>query len=187
MATYSTSQFKKGLKIIIDGSPCNIIENEFTKPGKGQAFNKIKIKNLIDGKVLEKTYKSGDSVETADVINLSMQYLYNDGDLYYFMDTQSYEQYSVQSEKIKDQIQWLVEQSVCNVIIWNNQIIAVEPPNHIVSEVIYTEPGVKGNTVSSGVKSATLKTNALVKVPLFVNIGDKVKIDTRNGEYLSRG
>ena len=186
MSSYSTSQFKKGLKVLIDGNPCSIVENEFTKPGKGQAFNKIKVKNLIDGRVLEKTYKSGDSIPAASVVNQNMQYLYNDGSSYFFMDTQSYEQHSVSEDKLVNEKKWLVEEDICDVTVWNEVIVAIEPPVHIISQIVDTEPNLKGNTVSGGSKSATIKTGAVIRVPLFVDIGDKVKVDTRDGTYISR-
>jgi elongation factor P len=186
MASYSTNEFKGGLKIMIDGDPCSIIENEFVKPGKGQAFNRVKIRNLKTGRVIERTYKSGESVEAADVIELDLQYLYNDGEFWHFMDQSSFEQYSADAAAVGESNQWLKEQDVCTVTLWNGAPIIVEPPNFVVLSVADTDPGLKGDTSGSGGKPATMDTGAVVRVPLFVQIGDMIKVDTRTGEYVSR-
>jgi elongation factor P len=186
MASFSTNEFKSGLKIMLDGDPCTIIENEFVKPGKGQAFNRVKIRNLKTGRVLERTFKSGDSVEGADVMETDMQYLYNDGEFYHFMMPSTYEQYAASSDCVGDTAKWLKDQEECVVTLWNNVPLAVTPPNSVILEVTETEPGIRGDTSSGGNKPATLETGAVVRVPLFVNIGDLIKVDTRTGEYLSR-
>ncbi|HEC85321.1 MAG: elongation factor P [Candidatus Parabeggiatoa sp. nov. 2] len=186
MATFSTNEFKSGLKLIIDGDPCAIIENEFVKPGKGQAFNRVKIRNIKTGRVIERTFKSGDTVEAADVMETQMQYLYNDGEFYHFMVSDTYEQYAVHLDTIGDTAKWLKGQEECVVTLWNNDPIGVTPPNFVVLEVTETDPGLRGDTSSGGGKPATLETGAIVRVPLFVNIGDLIKVDTRTGEYLSR-
>jgi elongation factor P len=186
MATFSTNEFKSGLKLIIDGDPCAIIENEFVKPGKGQAFNRVKIRNLKTGRVIERTFKSGETVEAADVMETQMQYLYNDGEFYHFMVSDTYEQYATHLDTIGDTAKWLKGQEECVVTLWNNDPIAVTPPNFVVLEVTETDPGLRGDTSSGGGKPATLETGAIVRVPLFVNIGDLIKVDTRTGEYLSR-
>ena len=186
MASYSTNEFKSGLKIMIDGDPCSIIENEFVKPGKGQAFNRVKIRNLKTGRVVEKTYKSGESVEAADVIETDLQYLYNDGEQWHFMDQESFEQYSVDEAALGDAKKWLKDQDICLVTLWNSQPIIVEAPNFVVLEVTDTDPGLRGDTSGSGGKPATLETGAVVRVPLFVQIGEKIKVDTRSNEYVSR-
>ncbi|MPV85551.1 elongation factor P [Ostreibacterium oceani] len=186
MATYSTNEFKNGLKIIIDGDPYNIIENEIVKPGKGQAFNRIRIKNLKTGRVIERTYKSGDSVEAADVMEIEMEYSYFDGDSYVFMHPETFDQVSADESAIADAKKWLKEQDRCTVILWNDNPISVIPPNFVELEVTETDPGLKGDTSGSGGKPATLSTGAVVRVPLFVQIGEIIRVDTRNGEYHSR-
>lgn len=186
MATYSTNEFKGGLKLIIDGDPCSIIENEFVKPGKGQAFNRVKLRNLKTGRVLERTYKSGETVEGADVLEVAFQYLYSDGDSWHFMDSESYEQYTAGADVVGDAAKWLKEQDICIVTLWNGAPIAVTPPNFVVLKVTETEPGVRGDTASGATKPATLETGAVVKVPLFVDVDELIKVDTRTGEYVAR-
>ncbi len=171
---------------MLDGEPCAIIENEFVKPGKGQAFNRVKIRNLLNGKIVEKTFKSGESVEAADVVDLDLQYLYTDGEFWAFMDPNTFEQVSADKNAVGDAAKWLMEQDVCQVTLWNGNPIAVTPPNHVVLEVVETDPGLKGDTSSGGSKPATLNTGAVVNVPLFVQIGEKIKVDTRSGQYVSR-
>ena len=183
---YSTSQFKNGLKLILDGNPCSIVNNEIVKPGKGQAFNRVKFKDLITGKTLEKTYKSGESLEGADVMELEMQYLYCDGEKWHFMEPESFEQYDLSEESMGSAVDYLVEQDICTVTLWNNNPITVVPPIQVILEVIDTDPGLKGDTAGTGGKPATLNTGVVVQVPLFVGIGDKVKVDTRTNEYSGR-
>lgn len=186
MASYSTNEFKSGLKIMLDGEPYNIVENEFVKPGKGQAFNRVKVKNLKNGRVIEKTFKSGEKVDGADVMDTTMQYLYSDGEYWHFMDEATYEQVQADAMAVGDSSQWLKEQDTCNVILWDGAPISVEPPNFVNLTVTETDPGLKGDTAQGGVKPATLETGAVVRVPLFIEIGDLLKIDTRTGEYVSR-
>ncbi len=186
MATYSTNEFRSGLKLMLDGDPCSIIENEFVKPGKGQAFNRVKIRNLKTGRVLEKTFKSGESVEAADVIDTDMQYLYNDGDAWYFMDPDTYEQVGADENAVADAIKWLKEQDICSVTLWNGNPIAVTPPNHVILKISETDPGLRGDTSGGGGKPATCETGAVVRVPLFIEEGEMIKVDTRTGEYVSR-
>jgi len=186
MATYSTNEFKQGLKVMIENDPCSIIENEFVKPGKGQAFNRVKMRNLKTGRVLEKTYKSGESVEGADVIDLDLQYLYNDGEMWHFMNKDSYEQCEADANAVGDAKQWIKGEEMCLVTLWNDVPLSVAAPNFVVLEVTDTDPGLKGDTAQGGSKPATLETGAVVKVPLFVENGDLLKIDTRTGEYVSR-
>jgi len=186
MASYSTNEFKGGLKIMLDGDPCSIIENEFVKPGKGQAFNRVKIRNLKTGRVIERTFKSGESVESADVLEVEMQYLYNDGEFWHFMDPETFEQTTADNKSVGDNAKWLKEQDVCTVTLWNDNPIIVEPPNFVVLTITDTDPGLKGDTSGSGGKPATLETGAVVRVPLFVQIGEAIKVDTRSGEYVSR-
>ncbi len=186
MANYNTNQFKNGLKLILDGNPCSIVENNIVKPGKGQAFNRVKFKDLINGRVLEKTFKSGESLEGANVQEIEMQYLYNDGKEWYFMDIKSYDQYSLRADVLSETKLWLVEQDMCVIVLWNECPISVTPPNHVMLEVIDTDPGLKGDTAGTGGKPATMNTGAVVRVPLFINIGDKIKVDTRTKEYIGR-
>jgi len=186
MATYSTNEFKGGLKIMLDGDPCSIIENEFVKPGKGQAFNRVKIRNLKTGRVIERTFKSGDTLEAADVMDVSLQYLYNDGEFYNFMHPESFEQYTADGAAVGDSIKWLKEQDLCLVTLWNGSPIAVAPPNFVTLKITETDPGVRGDTSGGGGKPATLETGAVVRVPLFVQTGEVIKVDTRTGEYVSR-
>jgi elongation factor P len=186
MATYSTNEFRGGLKIMLDGDPCSIIENEFVKPGKGQAFNRVKIRNLKTGRVIERTFKSGDTVEGADVMDTTLQYLYSDGEFWHFMDPNSYEQIAADATAVGDAAKWLKEQDLCEVTLWNGVPLAVTPPNFVVLAVTDTDPGVRGDTSGGGGKPATLETGAVVRVPLFIEIGDTLRIDTRTGEYVAR-
>lgn len=186
MATYSTSEFKGGLKVMLDGDPCAIIENEFVKPGKGQAFNRVKLRNLRSGKTWERTFKSGDSLEGADVMDTEMQYLYNDGEFWHFMNPTSFEQKAAGADAIGDAKQWLKEEDICVVTLYNDEPLAVSPPNFVELQITETDPGIKGDTAGSGGKPATLSTGAVVRVPLFVQEGEVVKVDTRTGEYVGR-
>ncbi|MBE0462629.1 MAG: elongation factor P [Halomonas sp.] len=187
MANYSTNEFKGGLKVMLDGDPCSIVENELVKPGKGQAFNRVKLRNLMTGRVGERTFKSGDSLEGADVMDLEMEYLYSDGDMWHFMKTDgSFEQYAVEKKALGDTAKWLKEQVPYTITLWNDKAISVTPPNFIELEVVETDPGLKGDTAQGGSKPATLSSGAVVRVPLFINQGEVLKIDTRSGEYVSR-
>ncbi|MCP4488001.1 MAG: elongation factor P [Gammaproteobacteria bacterium] len=186
MASYSTNEFRSGLKIMIDDDPCSIIENEFVKPGKGQAFNRVKIRNLKTGRVLDKTYKSGESVEAADVIDIDMQYLYSDGEFWHFMVPDTYEQHAADAPAVGEAHLWLKAQDCSEVTLYNGSPIGVTPPNFVELEITDTDPGLKGDTAQGGTKPATLETGAVVKVPLFLEIGEIVRVDTRTGEYMSR-
>jgi elongation factor P len=187
MATYSTNEFKSGLKVLVDNEPCSILDNEVVKPGKGQAFNRVKFRNLINGRVWERTYKSGESIEAADVMETDMEYLYSDGEFWHFMKTdESYEQVAADGNAIREAKNWLKEQDVYQVILWNDAPISVTAPNFVEMEVVETDPGLKGDTAQGGTKPATLSSGAMVKVPLFVNIGDVLRVDTRTGEYQNR-
>jgi len=186
MASYNTNEFRTGLKLLIDGDPYVIVENEFVKPGKGQAFTRAKIRNLKTGRVVDRTYKSGESVEAADVVDYEMQYLYNDGDEWHFMDPSSYEQYVADAAAVADAKQWLKEEDICNVTLWNNSPLVVEPPNHVELKIVETDPGLKGDTAQGGIKPARLSTGATVRVPLFIEEGEVIRINTRTGEYVSR-
>ncbi|MFP3028862.1 MAG: elongation factor P [Arsenophonus sp.] len=186
MATYSTNEFRSGLKIILDGEPCIIAESEFVKPGKGQAFARVRIRKLISNKFLEKTFKSTDSVESADIMDLNLTYLYNDGKFWHFMNNETFEQLAADEKVLNNNAKWLIDQADCVVTLWNGQPIAITPPNFVKLAVVYTDPGLKGDTAGVCGKPATLTTGAVVKVPLFIQIGEIIKVDTRSGEYISR-
>ncbi|AEI34982.1 MULTISPECIES: elongation factor P [Francisella] len=186
MASYSTNEFKGGLKVLIDGNPMVIIENEFVKPGKGQAFNRVKLKNLLNDRVVEKTFKSGESVEAADVEELSAVYSYFDGECYVFMHPETFEQYMVSQDALGETKKWLKDQDEYQVILFNGQPISIIPPNFVNLEIIETDPGLKGDTAGTGGKPATLSTGAVVRVPLFVQTGEIIKVDTRTSTYVSR-
>lgn len=156
------------------------------KPGKGQAFNRVKLRNLKNGRVIEKTYKSGESVEAADVVEQDVQYLYMDGEFWHFMQSDTFEQHAASKTAIADAINWLKEQDICTAIFWNGAIISITPPNFVTLKVAETDPGLRGDTANGGSKPAKLETGAVVKVPLFIEVGDVLKIDTRIGEYVSR-
>jgi len=186
MASYSTNEFKGGLKIMLDGDPHTIVENEFVKPGKGQAFNRARVKNLLTGRTVERTFKSGDSVEAADVLDTDMQYLYNDGEHWHFMDQITFEQIAAEKTAMGDSALYLKEEDICELTLWNGQPIAVTPPNFVELKITQTDPGVRGDTATGGNKPAHMETGAVVKVPLFIEEGEIIKIDTRTGEYVSR-
>jgi elongation factor P len=186
MATFNTNQFKPGLKLLFDGDPYSIIENEFVKPGKGQAFNRIKIRNLKTGRVIEKTMKSGESAEGADVVDAELQFLYNDGDEWHFMNAETFEQIIASSAAVGDTTKWLKGQEMCSVTLWNDVPLAVSAPNFVILQITETDPGLRGDTASGGTKPAKMETGAVVKVPLFIEQGDLLRIDTRTGEYVSR-
>lgn len=186
MASYSTNEFKNGLKILLDGEPYTILDIDFVKPGKGQAFNRVKVKNLKTGRVIERTFKSGDSVEAADVFEKDMQYLYNDGEHWHFMVPDTFEQYPAEAAAVGDAAKWLKDGDMCTITLWNDDPLTVEPPNFVTLRITETDPGVRGDTSSGGGKPATLETGAVVRVPLFVNEGEVIKVDTRKAEYVSR-
>lgn len=164
---------------MLDNEPCSIIENEYVKPGKGQAFNRVKLRRLLSGKTLEKTFKSGESFELADVVDVELDYLYNDGEFYHFMNSVSFEQIAADVKAVGDTAKWLVENDTCTLTLWNDNPITVTPPNFVELEVTETDPGLKGDTQGTGGKPATLSTGAVVRVPLFIAIGEVVKVDTR--------
>lgn len=186
MASYSTNEFRSGLKLLIDGDPYAIVENEFVKPGKGQAFNRVKIRNLKTGRVVDRTFRSGESVEAADVHDTELQYLYYDGEFWHFMDPQSFAQFQADAAAVGDAAQWLKDQDLCQVTLWNDAPLIVVAPKFVELRITETDPGVRGDTAQGGVKPATLETGAVVKVPLFVEEGEMIKVDTRSGEYVSR-
>ncbi len=186
MASISTNEFRAGVKILLDGDPYSIVENEMVKPGKGQAFNRVKVRNLKTGRVIERTFKSGESVDAADVVEMDMQYLYQDGDFWHFMVPDSFEQYTAGKAAIGENAVWLKDGTVCIVTLFNNVPLVVTPPPHIELTVVETDPGLRGDTATGGQKPAKLETGAVVRVPLFINEGESVRVDTRTGEYISR-
>jgi len=186
MASYSTNEFRGGLKLILDGDPFSIIENELVKPGKGQAFNRVKMRNLKTGRMLEKTFKSGESVEAADVVDVNMEYSYSDGEFWYFMDPSTFEQVGAGQSAMADAEKWLKGQELCEVTLWNGSPLVITPPKFVELAVAETDPGLKGDTAQGGTKPATLESGAVVKVPLFIEVGEVLKVDTRSGEYVSR-
>jgi elongation factor P len=186
MGTINASELKNGVKLLLDNAPYICISVDFVKPGKGTAFYKTRVQNLLTGNVLDRTLRTGDKVETADVVDTDMEYLYADGDGFVFMDTTNYEQLTISRAVVGDTVDLLLENTACVVTLWNGQPIALRLPNQITVEVTYTEPAVKGDTQSRVMKDATIETGATIQVPTFVAIGDKVAIDTRTRAYISR-
>ena len=186
MASYNTSDFRPGLKILLDGDPYLMIERNFVKPGKGQALYKCKVRNLLKGTVIDRTWKSGDSVEAADVTEIEAQYVYRQGQNYVFMDNESFEQFELSAEQVGDGVKYLKEGTNCQMILWNNNPISCTPPNHMVLKVEYCEPGAKGNTATNVTKPVKLETGAEISCPSFINMGDLIKIDTRTDSYIER-
>ncbi|MGH8286693.1 MAG: elongation factor P [Steroidobacteraceae bacterium] len=186
MASYSTNEFKAGLKVLLDGDPHVIVENEFVKPGKGQAFNRVRIRNLRTGRAIERSFRSGESIEAADVVDTDMQYLYQDGDFWHFMVPDSFEQYTAGKSAVGDNSQWLKDGVICVVTLWNNVPLVITPPAHIELKIVETDPGLRGDTATGGQKPAKLETGAVVRVPLFINEGEMIRVDTRTGQYISR-
>ena len=186
MAVYSTNEFKSGMKILLDGDPYAILENEYVKPGKGQAFNRVKVRNLKTGRVLDRNFKSGDTAEAADVVDTDMQYLYNDGQFFYFMVPDTFEQVAAGEAAVADAKPWMKEQENVIVTLWNGVPLYVLAPKQVELKIVETDPGVRGDTATGGQKPAKLETGAVVRVPLFINEGEVIRVDTRSGEYVSR-
>ena len=186
MANYNTSEFRKGLKVQIDGDPYLMLECNFVKPGKGNAFYKCKLRNLIRNTVLDRTYKGGDSLEAADVEEIEVQYLYRQGETFVFMENKTYEQYELSAEQVDDGWKYLKEGMVCSMVLFNNNPITMSPPNHVELTVEYCEPGAKGNTATNVSKPVKVETGAEVSCPAFINMGDVIKVDTRTGDYVER-
>ena len=186
MASYGMNDVKNGMKIIVDNYPCTIVDTEYIKPGKGQAFTRVKYRNLKTGRVVELTMKSTDSVEVADVVDTDMEYLYSDGEFWHFMHPETHEQIGADKNAMTDAEKWLKGNEMCIVTLWNGAPLVVAPPTFVELLITETDPGVKGDTAGSGGKPATLETGAVVRVPLFVAQGEKIKVDTRTGEYQGR-
>lgn len=182
----SAGEFRNGLTFEMDGQVMQVIEFQHVKPGKGAAFVRTKLRNVINGSVVERTFNPSDKFESAYVERKEMQYLYNDGNLYYFMDSETYEQTLVNSDILGDDFRFVKENTNCKILSYKGNVFGVEVPLFVVLEVADTEPGVRGDTATNTTKPATLETGATIKVPLFVNTGDTIKIDTRTGEYLER-
>lgn len=187
MPQISTNEFRAGMKIEIEGQPYTIVSNEFVKPGKGQAFNRVRIKHLLTSRVIERTLKSGEKVDVADVVDMNMRLLYKEGDSAIFMDEISFEQTAIPLKNIGDTAQWLIEDLLYAVVFYKGVPVTVEPPTFMEMKIIETAPGDRGNTASGRVlKPAITQSGAKVQVPIFIEEGETVKIDTRNGEYVSR-
>ncbi len=186
MASYGMNDVRNGLKILIDGDPYVIVDTEYVKPGKGQAFTRVKIRNLKNDRTVERTLKGSDSVDGADVVDTDMQFLYTDGEFWHFMQSESYEQFQADKAAAGDAAQWLREQDMCIVTLWNGAPLTVTPPNFVELKIVETDPGVRGDTAQGGGKPAKLETGAVVRVPLFIENGEVVRVDTRSGEYVGR-
>ena len=182
----SASDFRNGITIELDGNVCQIIEFQHLKPGKGAAFVRTKLKDIINGGVTERTFRPTEKFPQARVDRKDMQYLYADSDLFNFMDTETYEQIALNSDVVGDALKFVKENEMVKVNSYNGNVFAIEPPLFVELEITETEPGFKGDTATGATKPATVETGAQVNVPLFVSTGDKIKIDTRTGEYLSR-
>ena len=170
----------------MDGQVLQVVEFQHVKPGKGAAFVRTKLKNVITGAVVERTFNPTDKFENAYIERKEMQYLYSDGELYYFMDNETFDQLPLNADKLPDNFKFVKENMICKILSYKGNVFSVEPPTFVELEVTETEPGIAGNTATNTLKPATLETGAQIKVPLFVNVGDVLKIDTRTGEYLSR-
>ena len=182
----SAGDFKNGLTLEIDGNVVQIMEFQHVKPGKGAAFVRTKLKNVINGGVVEKTFRPTEKFPQARIDRVDMQYLYNDGDLYNFMNTETYDQIALNSDLVGDALKFVKENEMVKVCSYNGSVFSIEPPLFVELEVTETEPGFKGDTATGASKPAIVETGAQVSVPLFINIGDKIKIDTRTSEYLGR-
>jgi len=183
---YSTAEFKKGLKIELDGTPYIMVDFQHVKPGKGGAFVRTKLKNLLTGRVLDQTFRSGERVKKPDLMEREMQYLYREGDRYCMMDNDNYEQIMLTEAQVGEARLYLIENLDLKVLFFNKEPVGVELPNFVELAVAQTEPGVKGDTAAGGTKPAVLESGANIQVPLFINEGDRVKVDSRTGSYIER-
>lgn len=182
----STNDFKTGLTIELNGDPCQIVDFQHVKPGKGAAFVRAKIKNLKNGSVIEQTFRAGEKIPRAVLDRRHMQYLYNDGESFVFMDNENFEQIFLTQEQLDDAEKFLKENMECQIMLYQGKVLGLDLPNTVELEVVETEPGIKGDTASGGSKPATLETGLVVQVPFFVNTGDILRIDTRSGQYIER-
>lgn len=187
MAHTTTNEVKGGMKVVIDGQPYSVVSNEYMKPGKGRAINRIRIKHLITGRTIEKTFTSGDKVDLADVEEIYMRMLYKEGDGVVFMNETNFEQLAIPNSVIGDTMNWLLEDNVYDIVFYNGEPVTVEAPTFMDLNIVETMPGDRGNTASGRVlKPAKVETGATVQIPIFVEEGEKIRIDTRTGEYVSR-
>lgn len=186
MPTINAGEFRKGIKVLVDGQPYEMLECQFVKPGKGQALYKSKLRNLLTGTIIDNTYRSGDGLEAADVRNADGAYSYFDGTNYIFMDNDSFEQVGMPADICADQMKFITEGTAISLMYWNEQLIGINPPKHIVLEIVYAEPAAQGNTATNVTKLAKVETGGEVQVPSFIKQGDRVKIDTADGSYLER-
>ena len=186
MATYGSNDLRSGVKIILNGDPYTVVESDFVKPVKGQAFTRARVRNLKTGRTIEQTFKSTETHEGADVEDREMEYLYSDGENWTFMDTTTFEQLDAGATAMADAVKWLKGNEKCIVTLWNGVPLQVTTPNFDELKITQTDPGVRGDTATGGTKPATLETGAVVKVPLYMEEGEILKIDTRSGEYVSR-
>ena len=186
MAVYSTNEFRKGLKVEIEGDPFLMFECNFVKPGKGVAFYKVKLRNLLKGTVLDRTFKAGTSLNSADVEEFPVQFLYRQGNTFFFMENENYEQYELTEEQVDEAWKYLKEGMICQIMMYNNNPIALTPPNHVVLKIEYCEPSVKGNTATNVTKPVKVETGAEFQCPAFVEMGEYIRLDTRTGEYIER-
>ncbi len=186
MGMINTSDMKNGMKVIFNNEPYALLNVDFVKPGKGAAFYKIRVNNLLTGNTLDKTLRSGEKIEQADVVETPMEYLYYDGENYVFMDQKSFEQYTIQAKAVGSNKDFLIENIEVSVVLWNGEAINITLPNTIQAKVTYTEPAVKGDTQSRVMKDATIETDGVVSVPTFIDIGETIIIDTRTREYTGR-
>ena len=182
----SAGDFRNGVTFELDGNVFQIVEFQHVKPGKGAAFVRTKMRNVMNGSLLEKTFNPSEKFENAYVERNDMEYLYNDGELYYFMDTTTFEQLPINSDKLPDNFKFVKENMIVKILSYKGNVFGIEPPNFVILEIIETDPGFKGDTATGGTKQATLETGAVIKVPLFICTGEKLKIDTRTGEYMER-
>lgn len=182
----TAGDFRNGVTFEMDGQVCQVIEFQHVKPGKGAAFVRTKFKNVISGSVIERTFNPSDKFENAYIERREMQYLYADGELYYFMDTETFEQTPIDAKTLGDSLKFVKEEMFVKILSYKGNVFAIEPPTFVELEITATEPGVRGDTATNTLKPATLETGVEIKVPLFINVGDKIKIDTRTGEYLNR-
>ena len=185
-AVYSAGDFRNGVTFEMDGAVYKIVEFQHVKPGKGPAFVRTKIRNVITGALIDKTFNPNEKFPAAEIDKQVMQYLYNDGDLYYFMDNETYDQMPLNKEQLGDCLKYLKENMEVTILSFKGSVFAVEPPTFVELEVTYTEPGFSGNTTTTSGKPATLENGLEISVPLFVNIGDRIRIDTRTGQYMER-
>lgn len=186
LVSINVNKLRSGSKIMLDGAPCLVVEHEHVKPGKGPAFNRIKIRNLTNGRIIAKTYPSSASVEEADVVDASMRLLYLDHEGWHFMDEVTYDQWCMTETEVGDAKKWLKDGVMASVTIWEGKPISITVDNFVELDVVECDPNVKGDTVSGGSKVAKLETGTEIRVPLFVDIGNTIKVDTRTGEYVSR-